>query len=162
MQFCLFCRCTLICHTGDCSDPSQCKKKVKLYCPCKRRKLEFACNKAQSNKLSCDKECQALKDKVKSRKIFGKFKSYSRNLSFQARAEEEEVKRQQQVEAERLQREEAERFEAKMESGRQRRNNRRNRRNISETQDSGFKMKIPILVFFSAFITTLLAVYFYY
>ena len=57
-------RCTFICHTGECSKPESCKKKVKLYCPCKRRKLEFACNKAQSQKLSCDNECQQLKDKV--------------------------------------------------------------------------------------------------
>jgi len=105
--------------------------------------LEFACNKAQSQKLSCDNECQQLKDK--------------------ARAEEEAQKRQQKLEAERLQREEAERFEAKMEGNRQKRNNRRNRRNVSENQDStGFKYKIPLLVFFSAFLTTMLAVYFYY
>ena len=62
-------RCTFICHTGECSKPESCKKKVKLYCPCKRRKLEFACNKAQSQKLSCDNECQQLKDKVCTRKI---------------------------------------------------------------------------------------------
>ena len=84
-------------------------------------------------------------------------------FQFQARAEEEATKKQQQLEAERLQREEAERFEAKMEGNRQKRNNRRNRRNVSETQDStGFKYKIPLLVFFSAFLTTMLAVYFYY
>ena len=83
-------------------------------------------------------------------------------FEFQARAQEEAQKKEQQLEAERQQREEAERFEA-IQGNRQRRQNRRNRRNISETQDQGvFKWKIPLLVFFSAFLTSLLAVYFYY
>ena len=80
-------------------------------------------------------------------------------FQFQARAEEEATKKQQQLEAERLQREEAERFEAKMEGGR-----RRNRRNHSEIQEQGFfqKFKLPIILFFTTFLSVMLAVYFYY
>ena len=134
-------RCTFICHTGDCSDVSSCKKKVKVYCPCKRKKQEMMCNKARNFSVTCDEECKQLKQK--------------------AHAEEEEQKRQEKLEAERLQREEAERFEAKMEGGRRR--NRRNRRNLSEIQEQGFlqKFKLPIFLFFTTFTSVMLAVYFF-
>lgn len=57
-------RCNLICHIGECSSKSTCKKKTKLYCPCKRLKVEFQCNRAQSQTVQCDQECQSLKLKV--------------------------------------------------------------------------------------------------
>ena len=63
-NFILFSRCTFICHIGDCSDETLCKKKVKLYCPCKRRKQEMACNKAKDFSVKCDEECNQLKQKV--------------------------------------------------------------------------------------------------
>jgi hypothetical protein len=59
-----FSRCTFICHIGDCSDETLCKKKVKLYGPCKRRKQEIACNKAKDFSVKCDEECNQIKQKV--------------------------------------------------------------------------------------------------
>jgi len=131
-------RCTFICHIGDCSDETLCKKKVKLYCPCKRRKQEIACNKAKDFSVKCDEECNQIKQK--------------------ARAEEEEQKRQEKLEEERLQKEEIEKFEK---GGRRR--NRRNRRNLSEIQEQGFlqKFKLPIFLFLTTFTSVMLAVYFY-
>ena len=57
-------RCTLTCHTGECSQPGACKKKVKLYCPCKRKKQEMQCHKSKSEKLKCDEECKQILDQV--------------------------------------------------------------------------------------------------
>ena len=57
-------RCTLTCHTGECSLPEACKKKVKLYCPCKRKKQEMQCHKSKSVKLKCDEECKQILDQV--------------------------------------------------------------------------------------------------
>ena len=57
-------RCSNTCHSGDCSLPSQCKKKVKITCACKRKKEEFKCQQAfgKSNLVPCDENCnQALK-----------------------------------------------------------------------------------------------------
>jgi len=55
-------RCNNMCHSGDCSPLSQCKKKVKMSCPCKRKKEDFRCfnvNKSSENPVSCDAECEA-------------------------------------------------------------------------------------------------------
>ena len=59
-------RCTKICHSGECSDPSTCKKRSKVYCPCKRRKEEQPCVQSLSGgrKLACDAECKKVKEKV--------------------------------------------------------------------------------------------------
>jgi len=57
-------RCSNTCHSGTCSQPSQCKKKVKITCACKRKKEEFKCQQAfgKSNLVPCDENCnQALK-----------------------------------------------------------------------------------------------------
>ena len=57
-------RCTLTCHTGECSQPEACKKKVKLYCTCKRKKQEMQCHNSKSVKLKCDEECKQILDQV--------------------------------------------------------------------------------------------------
>lgn len=133
-------RCVLTCHPGPkCSESSVCKKKVKLWCPCKRRKQDTPCNRVAETTVQCDEECEALKDK--------------------ARTEEEKAKQRQEEEAERLQREEALRFEMKMEGKRK----RRNRRRISEAVQPSFveKFKLPMLIFVSALLIAFLAFYFY-
>jgi NF-X1-type zinc finger protein NFXL1 len=62
----IICRCSKTCHTGECSDPSSCKKRSKIYCPCKRRKEDRPCAAQAdgSRKLGCDSECQTIKDQV--------------------------------------------------------------------------------------------------
>ena len=71
------------------------------------------------------------------------------------------MKRQKETEEERLQREEAERFEARLEG---KRRPRRNRKNPSQTEEISLfqKLKLPMLLFISAFTTGLLAVYLYF
>lgn len=67
-------RCVMNCHPGECSDRSKCKKKAKLYCPCKRRKQETLCNRSADTKsVLCDEDCKLLKEKV--RTSFGTFGS---------------------------------------------------------------------------------------
>ncbi|KAH8324012.1 hypothetical protein KR074_006983 [Drosophila pseudoananassae] len=54
-------RCTAICHSGKCPNPELCRKKVRIYCNCKRLKLEIACDKhrAGQSSLACDSNCKA-------------------------------------------------------------------------------------------------------
>jgi len=56
-------RCTKTCHTGTCSPVSECKKKMKIFCKCKRKKEEFRCNQAfgKENLVICDDECHAAR-----------------------------------------------------------------------------------------------------
>ena len=81
-------------------------------------------------------------------------------MLFQAKAEKEALKKQE-TDEERLKREEAERFEARLEG---KRRPRRNRKHASQTEEVGMfqKIKLPLLLFVSAFTTGLLAVYFYF
>lgn len=83
-------------------------------------------------------------------------------MLFQAKAEKEALKKQKETDEERLKREEAERFEARLEGKRSR--PRRNRKHASQTEEVGMfqKIKLPLLLFVSAFTTGLLAVYFYF
>ncbi|GFT66664.1 NF-X1-type zinc finger protein NFXL1 [Nephila pilipes] len=50
-------RCILLCHSGSCSDQNQCKKKVLLRCPCKRKKTEVQCFNLIEKNISCDDDC---------------------------------------------------------------------------------------------------------
>lgn len=51
-------RCSSVCHSGKCPNPDLCRKKVKIYCDCKNRKLDVTCDKIRSNfTLSCDEVC---------------------------------------------------------------------------------------------------------
>ena len=52
-------RCSLTCHTGPCSRPEDCKKKVKVSCKCKKKKEEFRCFQAfkQGSLVQCDSDC---------------------------------------------------------------------------------------------------------
>lgn len=61
-------RCTKICHVGHCSQVTECKKKVKSYCPCKRRKTDFRCNDPQSVSVACDSVCKEAEISAKAEK----------------------------------------------------------------------------------------------
>ncbi|XP_034109724.1 NF-X1-type zinc finger protein NFXL1 [Drosophila albomicans] len=59
-------RCMAICHSGKCPNPQLCRKKVRIYCSCKRIKLEVACDKHRAGQthLECDENCQAERSKA--------------------------------------------------------------------------------------------------
>ncbi|GLV33994.1 uncharacterized protein CBL_11123 [Carabus blaptoides fortunei] len=56
-------RCKAPCHSGPCPNADQCKKKVKLTCPCKRLRREFSCELVRTNtaQLPCDEQCNLKK-----------------------------------------------------------------------------------------------------
>lgn len=56
-------RCKNICHPGECPQ-TVCNQKVKVYCPCKRRKKETRCSLLQADEttLECDEKCKELKN----------------------------------------------------------------------------------------------------
>ncbi|KAM7357795.1 NF-X1-type zinc finger protein NFXL1 [Cochliomyia hominivorax] len=88
-------RCTSKCHSGPCPYPESCRKKVRIYCDCKRIKSEIACDKhrAGMTKLLCDENCIETQNIVK-----------------QARQKEEELRRKEEEERNRM---EVEQFEKK-------------------------------------------------
>ena len=53
-------RCSKVCHLGDCSSVEMCEKKVKISCPCKKRKEEFRCSQAnvKQDLVACDGNCK--------------------------------------------------------------------------------------------------------
>jgi len=54
-------RCFKTCHRGECGDRKLCKKKVKVYCSCKRVKQDVQCNKAADFVVSCKSDCEEAK-----------------------------------------------------------------------------------------------------
>ena len=65
-------RCLLTCHVGQCSPSTDCRKKVQLYCKCKRIKLGFKCNEVAAshpdNLLPCDIACEQAEEEEKAKK----------------------------------------------------------------------------------------------
>lgn len=56
--------CTSFCHKGPCPGSANCKKKVRIYCKCKQRKIDFSCDILQSEKIisiPCDSTCEIKK-----------------------------------------------------------------------------------------------------
>lgn len=52
------------CHAGECSEAESCKKKVRLVCKCKIRKIDSTCDKVKAENLTtiaCDEQCEAKK-----------------------------------------------------------------------------------------------------
>ncbi|KAI8039370.1 hypothetical protein M5D96_008093 [Drosophila gunungcola] len=45
-------RCTAICHSSKCPNPELCRKKVRIFCVCKRLKQEIACDKHRAAEQS--------------------------------------------------------------------------------------------------------------
>ncbi len=54
--------CTKSCHSGDCMDGAQCKKKVSVTCPCKHRKEEWVCKDVQDFKRNHAERFSKAKD----------------------------------------------------------------------------------------------------
>ncbi|XP_030375185.1 NF-X1-type zinc finger protein NFXL1 [Scaptodrosophila lebanonensis] len=59
-------RCMTTCHPGKCPNPELCRKKVRIYCKCKRIKLEISCDKNRAGQVSldCDAYCAAERQRV--------------------------------------------------------------------------------------------------
>ncbi|XP_022660547.1 NF-X1-type zinc finger protein NFXL1-like [Varroa destructor] len=55
-------RCFLKCHPDRCPEAQNCKKKVTVYCTCKRIKQEVDCagGEGKTTKLKCDGECKRI------------------------------------------------------------------------------------------------------
>ncbi|KAH1004003.1 hypothetical protein HUJ04_003825 [Dendroctonus ponderosae] len=52
-------RCKTNCHSGDCPNSDLCKKKIKVFCKCKRLKKEFQCETVRQGLavVECDEIC---------------------------------------------------------------------------------------------------------
>lgn len=53
-----------ICHPGACQGAENCRKKVKLMCACKTRKIDLTCDKIRAENitlLECNGECEEKK-----------------------------------------------------------------------------------------------------
>ncbi|XP_063679973.1 NF-X1-type zinc finger protein NFXL1-like [Bolinopsis microptera] len=61
--------CRKTCHLGSCSKPTECKKKVSLYCACRKVKKDYKCGEAcgKEDELSpkCGEECKIPKQPIK-------------------------------------------------------------------------------------------------
>lgn len=59
-------RCMSICHSGKCPNPELCRKKVRIFCVCKRIKLEISCDKHRAGQttLDCDAQCSMERSKA--------------------------------------------------------------------------------------------------
>lgn len=59
-------RCTNVCHSGRCQNEESCRKKLKVYCECKNRKIEITCDKIRAGfVLSCDETCISRQEELK-------------------------------------------------------------------------------------------------
>lgn len=59
-------RCTNTCHSGICRNEELCRKKLKVYCECKNRKVETTCEKIRAGfRLICDDTCIARQNELK-------------------------------------------------------------------------------------------------
>lgn len=78
------------CHPGVCKDENVCNKKVKLFCPCKRVKKDFACSSVQKERIEvpCDEVCTKLK----------KEKSQAEAALLAQKRQAEEIRNQEEIE----------------------------------------------------------------
>lgn len=62
-------RCKATCHSNECENPEECRKKTKVQCGCKLRKVEVTCDKVRSGfTLLCDTSCQEKNQLVEQNK----------------------------------------------------------------------------------------------
>lgn len=64
-------RCQSLCHSGFCPNSEQCRKKVKLYCPCKNVKSDVPCEKIRLENITikCDESCKKkIQDQLETQK----------------------------------------------------------------------------------------------
>ena len=132
-------RCSQTCHPGACSDPRQCKKKVKITCACRRIKEEFKCNQAfgKSNLVACDENCKSASKQVESNSKPGK------------QSESEEAL---------WNKKEAELFERQMGGGKR----RRRRKTECLEEDPTFIVRNKKIILGSATVSAFMAVFLYY
>ena len=122
-------RCHKECHRGQCSDTKDCKKKVKVYCICKRRKEEFKCNQANNvTVVDCDENCQKYK------------KSSNERVLLEKEETEEDIRN----------RKEAELFERQMAGGKKKRRPRAESCHQQKTYLFNTKTVIIISIAFAA------------
>ncbi|XP_067613694.1 NF-X1-type zinc finger protein NFXL1 [Eurosta solidaginis] len=60
-------RCHTPCHAGKCPNPELCRKKVRIYCECKRLKIEIACDRQRASgqtTIPCDINCVETQAKL--------------------------------------------------------------------------------------------------
>lgn len=66
MQFPCGHRCTNVCHSGRCQNEESCRKKLKVYCECKNRKVETTCDKIRAGfTLTCEETCVSRQNELK-------------------------------------------------------------------------------------------------
>jgi len=132
-------RCVLVCHSGPCSDHSQCKKKVKINCACKRKKEEFKCNQSfgRSNLVLCDDNCKAA------------FKQVESNSKHTKQLESEEELRNKK---------EAELFERQMGGGKR----RKRRKTECLEEDPTFVVRNKKILIGSATFIAFISIFLYY
>lgn len=129
-------RCKANCHSGVCPDAEQCRKKVKLFCPCRRIKKDLSCESIRKNgaQISCDDLCKQKKDEEKE-------------------TIEREIEAKKQEELERNQRE-LEQFEKKFHGKKK----NRERRRAEEVEERSWMRKYWFI--FPSTVVLILAVYF--
>ncbi|XP_017781549.1 PREDICTED: NF-X1-type zinc finger protein NFXL1 [Nicrophorus vespilloides] len=83
-------QCRANCHQGDCPNAEDCKKKMKISCPCKRIKKDITCDvqRKTGGVLECDEVC--AEKKLEERKL--------KDLENEKRKKEEEIKNQKELE----------------------------------------------------------------
>lgn len=112
-------RCKANCHSGECPNSDLCKKKVKVFCKCKRIKKEINCDTIRHGEVTvnCDSTC------------------------LEQRAKELEKKKRQDEEAKRIEdeknKEEIEKYKKKFEGKKK----YRDRRYSENTRDGSFLLK---------------------
>ncbi|XP_037044387.1 NF-X1-type zinc finger protein NFXL1 [Bradysia coprophila] len=59
-------RCIDVCHSGKCLNSEACKKKSKVYCECKTRKVDATCDKIRAGfQLTCDDTCKVRREEMR-------------------------------------------------------------------------------------------------
>lgn len=112
-------RCTNICHSGKCQNEESCRKKIKVYCSCKHRKVDTGCDKIRAGfELACDETCVA-------------YNTEARRIA----AEIERTKQEQEDERNRM---ELEKFEKKFTKKRHKERKERS----TEAKDNTYAVKI--------------------
>lgn len=83
-------RCKSTCHSGPCPNSELCKKKVKIFCACKRIRKEFSCELVRNKSaiINCDEMCEQKKKEEKKQ----------HELESEAKKKEEELRNAKELE----------------------------------------------------------------
>ncbi|RXG62012.1 NF-X1-type zinc finger protein NFXL1 [Armadillidium vulgare] len=134
-------RCRKICHSGNCSNAEECRKKVPVRCPCKRLRRDVPCclKSSSEGKVECDATCKEKEEEMK-------------------KEQEQERIRIQEEEEKKLKKEQQE-FE-RLFGGRRKKRRRKTNSESDENQNGWLKWKTFALCTASA--TLVFAIYYYY